>query len=148
MRVSGRRVEGADERGALACRAARAGPSSRMGTRTLGPKWASARCWAREDSVPGTVVMVGDSDAATPRPMSESASDTTAATRRAASGRRMARRARWITTSSSEGEADARRPRGRRAIRGPPQAAVWLSADAPRRALAQHRWHDPARRSR
>ena len=47
-----------------------AGPSSRMGTSTLGPNSASARCWACEDSVPGTVVIDGEREFEIPEAMS------------------------------------------------------------------------------
>jgi hypothetical protein len=63
----------------------------------VGPNCAFASCWAREDGVPGTTVIEGETVRDTPKPMRVSTPAITSQTARAAFGRRIESFARVTT---------------------------------------------------
>ena len=70
------------------------GPSSMMGTRTLGPKLDSASCSARAVWLPGTTTIVGESEWLTPSPIAARIAATVNQAAKATKGRRVEKRAR------------------------------------------------------
>ena len=74
-------------------------PTAAMIVVSVGPNCALASCWAREDWVPGTTVIDGESAPATPKPITLRATATTSQAARDAFGRRMENLARDITAS-------------------------------------------------
>src|ERR1019366_5893925 len=114
-RVCGRLTRSRTSRGPWLFSSA-AGPRSRIGTSWVGPKWAFASCWAREDSVPGTTTIDGESECATPSPMTLSTTATAPHASRAAFGRLIESRARRIINRKL-GRAAGRAHRGPARVR-------------------------------